>query len=389
VDLIRSSSRRLWSAFAAALVVGACASDTEQPTVTAPGQENSSDVLELKLTPGSMTFVQAQNDGPLPAPRRIIAFNQAALIPYTGIQISPVMYEGGVVGWFDLSFRITGLSANIDGRIMPNSLPDGVYRARYTVRVPGTRNSPVTVNVTYIKGIYFADDAEDATGWAASGLWNNSTLVGICNQLGDPERDYDDPLAGGDYDTECLPAPDQGDRAWWYGSPIHGDFDFGDTEGDLVSPEFMIPEGADDPVLGFRTTWATEGCCTYDRMEVYFRESGTNDETFLGILSGPDEQMDEDPVYLSAFLSMNSVKGQTGRLVFRFRTIDGSVNDYRGWIVDRIVVAEEGAFAGLGFPDSPNPGDYDYDYGPVLKAEPNQVKVITEYPAPGTPRTPR
>jgi hypothetical protein len=389
VDLIRSSSRRLWSAFAAALVVGACASETEQPSVTAPSTENSSDVLELKLTPGSMTFVQAQNDGPLPAPRRIIAFNQAALIPYTGIQISPVMYEGGVVGWFDLSFRITGLSANIDGRIMPNSLPDGVYRASYTVRVPGTRNSPVKVNVTYIKGIYFADDAEDATGWAAGGLWNNSTLVGICNQLGDPERDYNDPLAGGDYDTECLPAPDQGDRAWWYGSPVHGDFDFGNTSGDLVSPEFMIPDGADDPVLGFRTTWETEGCCTFDRMEVYFRESGTNDETFLGILSGFDEQMDQDPVYLSAFLSMSGVTGQTGRLVFRFRTIDGAVNDYRGWIVDRIVVAEEAAFAGLGFPDSPNPGDYDYDYGPTLKAEPNQVKVITEYPAPGTPRTPR
>ncbi len=391
MDLTRSFSRRLWSAFAAALVVGACASETEQPSVTAPSQENSSDVLELKLTPGSMTFVQAQSAGPLPAPRRIIAFNQAALIPYTGIQLSPVMHEGGVVGWFDVSFRITGLSANIDGRILPNNLPDGVYRASYTVRVPGTRNSPVKVNVTYIKGIYFADDAEDPTGWSADGLWNNSTLVGICNQLGDPERDYADPLAAGDYDTECLPAPDQGSRAWWYGSPIHGDFDFDDNEGDLVSPEFMIPVGADSPLLGFRTTWETEcGCTSYDRMEVLFRESGTNDETFLGILTGDDDQIDNDPAYLSAFLSMNAVKGQTGRLVFRFRTTDGVDNDHRGWIVDRIVVAEEAAFAGLGFPDSPNPGDYDYDYIlNTVKAEPNQVKVITEYPAPGTPRTPR
>jgi hypothetical protein len=336
-----------------------------------------------------MTFVQAQNAGPLPAPRRIIAFNQAALIPYTGIQISPVAYEGGVTGWFEVAFQITGLSANIDGRIRPNSLPDGLYRASYMVRVPGTRNSPVKVNVTYIKGIYFADDAESATGWSADGLWNNSELVGICNQLGDPQRDYDDPFIDYDYDTACLPAPDQGDRAWWYGSPVFGDFDFGNNSGDLVSPEFMIPEGADEPVLGFRTTWETEcGCTSYDRMEVIFRESGSNNETFLGILLGDANQMGNDPAYLSAFLSMSSVRGQTGRLVFRFRTTDSVGNDYRGWIVDRIVVAEEAAFAGLGFPDSPNPGDYDYDYI-TLKAEPNQVQVITEYPAVGTPRTPR
>lgn len=377
MDLIRSSSRRLWSAFAAALVVGACASDTEQPTVTAPGQENSSDVLELKLTPGSMTFIQPQNAGPIPAPRRIIAFNQAALIPYTGIQLSPVMYEGGIGGWFTVSFQITGLSANIDGKIVPNNLPNGVYRATYTVRVPGTRNSPVTVQVTYVKGIYFQDDAESAQGWSAGNLWNLSPLIPICNVS----------------EGECLPAPDQGGFAWWYGQPSTGDFDTGNTNsGDLVSPEFLIPEGADNPVVGFRTTWDTEGCCTYDRKEVYFRETGTNDETFLGIMGGSGNQMGQDPAYLSAFLSMSAVKGQTGRLVFRFRTVDGISNDFRGWIVDRIVVAEEAAFAGLGFPDSPNPGDYDYDYdylNSTLKAEPNHVKVITEYPAVGTPRTPR
>jgi hypothetical protein len=381
VDLIRSSSRRLWSAFAAALVVGACASETEQPTITAPGQESASDVLELKLTPGSMTFIQPQNAGPLPAPRRIIAFNQAALIPYTGIQLSPVAYEGGIGGWFSVSFQITGLSANIDGRITPNNLPDGVYRASYTVRVPGTRNSPVKVQVTYIKGIYFQDDAESTTGWNAGNLWNLSSLVGICND-DDYDYDYDEP--------KCLPAPDQGNFAWWYGSPETGDFDFGNNSGDLVSPEFEIPFGAENPLLGFRTTWETEcGCTAYDRMEVFFRNSANNGETFLGILTGAQSQMDEDPVYLSAFLSMSAVKGQTGRLIFRFRTVDGIANNYRGWIVDRIVVAEEAAFAGLGFPDSPNPGDNDYDYFITLKAEPNQATVTTTYPAPGAPRTPR
>jgi len=383
VDLIRSSSRRLWTAFAAALVVGACASETEQPTITAPGQENSSDVLELKLTPGSFTFIQPQNAGPLPAPRRIIAFNQAALIPYTGIQLSPVAYEGGVGGWFNVAFQITGLSANIDGRITPNNLPDGVYRASFMVRVPGTRNSPVKVNVTYIKGIYFQDNAESTTGWSSGGLWNLSGLVGICNDGGDYDYDYD-------YDEPaCLPAPDQGNFAWWYGSPDTGDFDFGTNSGDLVSPEFMIPSGADNPLLGFRTTWETEGCCTFDRMEILFRNSANSSETFLGLLSGNSNQMDQDPTYLSAFISMNAVKGQTGRLIFRFRTVDAILNNYRGWIVDRIVVAEEAAFAGLGFPDSPNPGDYDYDYFITLKAEPNQAEVITTYPAPGIPRTPR
>lgn len=383
MDLIRSSSRRLWSAFAAALVVGACASETEQPTITSPGQENASDVLELKLTPGAMTFIQPQNAGPLPAPRRIIAFNQAALIPYTGIQVSPVAYEGGVVGWFSLSFQITGLSANLDGRIMPNNLPDGVYRASYTVRVPGTRNSPVKVQVTYIKGIYFQDNAESATGWTAQNLWNLSGLIGICNDGGDYDYDYDEPA--------CLPAPDQGNFAWWYGQPSTGDFDTGNANsGDLVSPEFSIPFAADKPLLGFRTTWETEcGCTSWDRMMVFFRQSGTNNETFLGILTGAQSQMDQDPVYLSAFMSMASVKGQTGRLVFRFETGDAVDNDHRGWIVDRIVVAEEAAFAGLGFPDSPNPADDDYDYNPVLRAEPNTATVITTYPAPGTPRTPR
>lgn len=352
MELIRSSSRRIWTAFAAALVVGACASETEQPTPTSPDQSNAVDVLELKLTPGFMTFIQPTADGPIPAPKRIIAFNQAALIPQTGIQLSPMMYDNGIGGWFNVSFVITGLSANIDGRIVPNNLPVGVYTGKFTVRVPGTRNSPVTVNVTYVKGIYFQDNAESATGWSSSGLWNLSTLVGICNVSDSPGA--------------CLPPPDEGQRAWWYGQPSTGDFETGGTNsGEIVSPEFTIPNGAVMPMLGFRTTWESEGCCSYDRKVVYFRESGTNDMTYLGIMGGNGDQMENEPVYLSAFLDMSSVIGKTGRLVFDFDTGDSIANDFRGWVVDRIVVAEEAAFAGLGFPDSPNPGcnDYDYDYG--------------------------
>ena len=378
MDLTRSFSRRLWSAFAAALVVGACASETEQPSVTAPGQENSSDVLQLKLTPGSMTFIQAESSGPLPAPRRIIAFNQAALIPYTGIQLSPVTYQGGIGGWFAVSFQITGLSANIDGRIVPNNLPDGVYRASYTIRVPGTRNSPVTVNVTYAKGIYFQDNAESTTGWTSGGLWNLSALVGICN-VSKP--------------GECLPSPDEGDKAWWYGQPSTGDYQTGGSSnsGNLVSPEFTIPNGAINPLLGFRTTWQHEfECC--DVRQVYFREAGTNTETFLGQMVFQPVLM---PTYLSAFVPMNSVIGKTGRLVFRFDTQDGALNDYRGWIVDRIVVAESVAFAALGYPDSPDPvgcADYDYDYACdnfVLQRAPTLDPVVTTLDGPGAPPTRR
>ncbi len=378
MSLIRSSSRRLWSACAAALVLGACASESEQPAVTSPDQANSADVLQLTLTPGSMTFIQANPAGPLPAPRRIIAFNQAALIPQTGIQLSPMRYNGGTGGWFNVSFVITGLSANVDGRIVPNNLPVGVYSGSFTVRVPGTRNSPVTVNVTYVKGIYFSDNAESATGWNTTGLWNLSALIPICNTSV----------------ATCLPAPDEGTKAWWYGSPATGDFQTGGANsGDLTSPEFFVPLGAIEPVLGFRTTWDTENCCSYDRKEVFFKETGSGTETFLGIMDGGTGNA--MPGYLSAFLPMSSVKGKTGRLVFRFRTVDNIDNDLRGWIVDRIVVAEQSAFAGLGFPGSPNPGCIDDyfgcgGYGYVLRADegPQQADVVSpKWTEPGAPRT--
>jgi hypothetical protein len=337
VVLSRMLTRRTVGVAALVAFAAACGETADQPLAPTPGGNetaNSAHPMDLILTPGSLTFVQADPEGALPAPKKIVAFNQAAMIPSTGIVIGPVQYQGGASGWLNVNAVIKGLSADINAAITPNTLPQGGYTATFTVRVPGTRNAtnpPLTVTVSYIKGIYYEDNAEQAGRAELGGLWNRSQMgPSICNVV---------------RPSECLPNPAEGQWAYWYGSPATGNFNFGDNQGDLVTQQFTVPSGAIAPEVRFQSSkngeCGSSYTCGFDDVDVYFRDANGGGEILLARLGSPLM-----PDYDVLAVSLEAAIGRTGRLVFRFDTGDALFNDFRGWIIDNIIAAEPGAFLG-------------------------------------------
>ncbi len=321
----RRASAALFTA--SLLLVGACASDTPASPVL-PDEAHASDVLQLHLSSTAMVLAQAAVDAPLPAPGVIIASNSAALIPSTGIVVSAPSYAlGQPTGWLEVKPKILGLTASITMTVKPNGFPEGAYQATFTVKVPGTKNSPKTVTVSYIKGFYLIDGVEEAT-WTMTGFWHRSQLNGICN-VSKP--------------GECLPSPAEGMWALWYGQDITGDFDNGNTNsGSAASPLFTIPPSAPNPELRFQTAWETEGGNGFDEMRVELVSEDGGTVHVLGSLSGnPQSQMGS---YLQIGADLSPYAGGTWRVRFVFNTYDDLFNDYRGWIVDDVRVAEAAAF---------------------------------------------
>ncbi len=332
----------------ALLAMAGCGPNSSLPT-TSGATSADAGVLTLVLSTTSPTFVQVP-DGPLPAPQVIIASNAAALIPSTGIQVGPTVYTDNLHGgWLSVTPKILGLTASITMRVTRNDLPLGAYTATFTVKVPGTNNSPLPVRVTFVNGWYFADGLETGTGWSYTGLWNRSMLGGdICT----PPVPYDE----GGYPEGCLPNPDEGSWALWYGNPETGNYDTPGVpnSGDATSPEFTIPSGAVDPVLKFRTWYETEyldAPFDFDFMDVYLVDADTENRYFIGELNSMvGFTGNQTSGYVTIAMDLSGYTGHNWRLQFEFNTGDPGDNAHRGWIVDRIVVAEPGYFTPSDYP---------------------------------------
>ncbi len=164
--LTRFNRQRGVAALTALALVSLLGCGTDPGTTTAaPVTTANSGVLTLVLSSTSLSFFQL---GPTPPPAQvIIASNAAALIPSTGIQIGPIKYDDNLHGgWLSVTPRILGLTASVTVRVSGGALdfPDGCYRATFTVKVPGTSNSPIPVVVTYGNGgCYFEDGAESGS----------------------------------------------------------------------------------------------------------------------------------------------------------------------------------------------------------------------------------
>jgi hypothetical protein len=224
-------------------------------------------------------------------------------------------------------------------------------------------------------GVLYAEGFESPSAWTATGLWNRNTLAGLRN-LAVPTYVS---LAPGDASAGALPAPPEGEWAFWYGAASTGNFigtqasndspgsggrSTGANSGSLTSPEILIPAGTGAVTLRFETWFEIESVNPnangYDLMQVQLVNASTGAVMTLGRLnpfvdptlanrnaipftSGGFNQV---PVWRPAEADLSAYRGQRVRIRFTFDTRDGLYNGFRGWLVDRIRVSEDAAGGG-------------------------------------------
>jgi hypothetical protein len=171
-------------------------------------------------------------------------------------------------------------------------------------------------------------------------------------------------LAPGDLTGGKLPATVQGQRAYWYGQKSTGSF-IGDaacggtnSKGTLTSPLISLA-GTSNPLrLTFKTFWEIESVnpnsSGFDLMRVLISTDGGTTFDQVGKLNPLTDPVggnprDQKPYTNTGFNSpplwiqqetfaLPNVAGQNVILRFEFDTNDGLYNEFRGWMIDDIII---------------------------------------------------
>jgi hypothetical protein len=164
----------------------------------------------------------------------------------------------------------------------------------------------------------FQDDMESGVGdWEASGLWHLTSTSDTCGLAHSPTH------------------------AWYYGSPFLCNYDVGVTNGSLVSPAFVVPEGG---LLKYWSWESTEGNPTmWDLRLVYISTNGGATWTQI------HQSLNESASWYEVMIDISAYAGETAKLRFYFDSLDDVANDYPGWYIDDVVVE------GSGGPPAPVP----------------------------------
>jgi carboxypeptidase A2 len=139
------------------------------------------------------------------------------------------------------------------------------------------------------------------SGWSATGLWN---VTSAC------------PVSG-----QCEPQ-------WaYYGQTSGCNYDAGTNSGILTSPLISIPALNDGETAELRFCYnlETEDNASYDKAE-------------LSIASGPWIRMDEAATWTTYTADVSGLAGQSINIRWRFDTVDGLFNNFRGWQVTNVTV---------------------------------------------------
>ncbi|MEK7540404.1 MAG: fibronectin type III domain-containing protein [Patescibacteria group bacterium] len=217
--------------------------------------------------------------------------------------------------------------------------------------------------------VIFSDDVENGeNGWTPSGLWHVQT---------NPEdisisSDFNPDLVSLP-DDGSLPEANSGNTIWWYGAEDDGTFmgDYDDTtqwddnggwsdeanSGDLVSPEIDLTE-VETARLSFWTWWEIEGVDVdrYDLMQVEISTDGGEIFTDLGAgqinpindVNGEfwkpysSGGLGQVGVWERHVFNLSDYAGETVVLKFTFDTVDEKYNAFRGWLLDDIIVDDQG-----------------------------------------------
>lgn len=287
-----------------------------------------------------------------------------ASVPYTGNDQTPCTGAATGIGSVPLTPVVVAYTPGI-----PNAPGSYTVTVSYTAAGNYAGGSASTL-LTVTAPAGFADSFETVTPWAATGLWNRSTLVGITN-VAVPAYVS---LAPGDGSGGALPAPADGVYAFWYGMPAAGNYlgavtPGGSTggggespmanSGTLTSPNILVsPSLLTTPTLDFDTWWEIESVNprSFDVMSIAVHDVTAGTTTSLGMLNpatdpvggGPAKPytsggFNAPPVWTSVSLDLSAYRSHTIQLIFGFDTRDPLYNGYRGWVVDHVRVSNASA----------------------------------------------
>lgn len=237
--------------------------------------------------------------------------------------------------------------------------------------------------------IYSEDFEADNSGWTTNKLTgsngNNNWHIHTNKVTGINKAFTDNAvkLAPDDTSAGAIPSP-LDSQCFWYGNGVTGDDTFGnflgaigqvskynggmsvtDNSGELISPAIDLTTVSGDIKLSFDTFWEIESVNPnlngYDIMTVSVStDDGVTwrDLARLNPLSDPKTSIDRSAIpfsntgYNSAptWLTQEaiplvdikkvSLSGQTVKLKFTFKTVDGKFNGFRGWMIDNIEITK-------------------------------------------------
>ena len=176
----------------------------------------------------------------------------------------------------------------------------------------GSASDSATVTVAS-SSVLLSDNFESgATGWTGTGLWH---LV--------------------DNTTCATPGYSSATHAWYYGQDSSCDYNASNNSGELTSPTISgVTANTTLNFSFFRQVESYSGA--YDKTEVQVVSGGAvttiwsrDSSDASGAAWGP-----------SGSLSLAAYAGQTIQIRFRFDSVDGSFNNFTGWLIDDVIVAD-------------------------------------------------
>jgi carboxypeptidase A1 len=243
------------------------------------------------------------------------ALNPATAVLYTrvgssgGFNAAPMMHLGGSL--YEATFPAAPCGVEIEFYFEIDSQAGGSYRA--PLGAPSNVFSALSADIVEqdLLAVDFAGGLPG--GWSATGLWHTTSSC---------------PVSG-----SCEPQ-------WaYYGQSTTCNYNSGGANnGVLTSPEVAIPalDPAETAELRFCYNLETEDHPSYDKAEI-------------SINGGSWIRMSEAPTWTTYTADVSPFAGQSITLRWRFDTVDGSFNNYRGWQVTAVRVTVTSA-------ECPDPG---------------------------------
>ncbi|HRP62453.1 MAG TPA: S8 family serine peptidase [Phycisphaerales bacterium] len=142
-------------------------------------------------------------------------------------------------------------------------------------------------------------------GWTTTGLWNFTTACAVSNPCDDNQWAYYGQVGSCNYETG------------------------GTNSGEMVSAPISIPAvpAGGTVMLTFCYTLQTESSTSYDRAR-------------FNIVGQPQTQLSSSPnAWTTAQFNVTAHAGSTVQLRWHFDTVDGILNNFRGWQVDNLRIS--------------------------------------------------